>query len=352
LLGKLALGRPLFFSMTAVAVLMFLWTRHKPLRWQFEFAVVSATLSVAIFMHPTSWYLWGMILPPLVVCRQWRALAVFVSGWMLALAAACAANGSYNTLELPLEIVRRALLQQGTLGPNLVSEFQPTGGPVISLLVVAAVLFARKTAGAALRSEIFRVDLALVVIAWVMGLFVGRFWVEWGLPAMAVWFARQFGEGLELGLSGFRRWSDTLLVFGVAAASLYLAQTADLGGRYTNALRDPVLFAPVADFAPEMPEAGGILYSADMRAFYTLFHRMPALQFRFATGMEPGLMPAEDLAVLRAIQTTALLRDFKPWFDKMTPKDRVLLRWPTKPEWPGMEFRPFYGAWMGRRVPA
>ena len=31
-------------------------------------------------------------------------------------------------------------------------------------------------------------------------------------------------------------------------------------------------------------------------------------------------------------------------------KDRVLLRWPSKPVWPGMEFREFYGAWMGRKV--
>jgi len=301
-------------------------------------------------MHPTSWYLWAMLVPPLVVCRKWRSLASFAAAWTLAVAAAATLNGWYNTVQLPVDILRRALLQDGTLGPNLVSEFQPTGGPVLGLLVVAATLLARRTSGANLREQFFKVDMALLVIAWVMGLFVGRFWVEWGLPAMAVWFARQFGEGLGITLAGFRRWTDTALVFGVAAAALYLGQTADVGGRYTNSLRDPLLFAPVEDFAPEMPEAGGVLYSTDMRTFYTIFHRMPDLRFRFATGMEPGLMPPEDLKVLRAIQTTGLVRDYKPWFDRMTPKDRVLLRWPSKPVWPGMEFREFYGAWMGRKT--
>src|SRR5258706_11266971 len=37
---KLALGRPLFLTMTAVVVLNFLWTRARPLPWRIEAAVV------------------------------------------------------------------------------------------------------------------------------------------------------------------------------------------------------------------------------------------------------------------------------------------------------------------------
>lgn len=350
LLGKLTLGRPLFFTMTAVAVVMLVWTRRQPLRLPLEIGVVFTALTVNILMHPSSWYLWAIVVPPLVVCRQWRSLLMLVTGWTFALLVAWVVNGAYNGIVLPIEMLRVALLDGKTLGPNLVSEFQPTGGPVMGLLAMALVLLARTSAGADLRKELFRVDLVLVLTAWIMGLYVGRFWIEWGLPAMAVWFARNIAEGLGLGVTGFRRRFDTAIVFGMAAATLYLAPTADVGGRYTNALRNPLLMAPFADFAPELPEPGGVLYSVDMTVFYTIFQRMPDLQFRFSTGMEPGLMPAEDLKVLRAIQTTGLLRDYKPWFDKMTPKDRVLLRWPTQPQWEGMEFRPFYGAWMGRKA--
>ena len=350
LLGKLALGRPLFFTMTAVAVVLLVWTRPRPLRLPVEIGVVFLALAVNVLMHPSAWYLWVIAVPPLVVCRHWRALFSLAVGWSLALLVAWAVNGLYNGLVLPIEMLRVALLEEKTLGPNLVSEFQPTGAPMLGMLAVAGTLLARRMAGADLRQEIFRVDLALFVVGWIMGLFVGRFWIEWGLPALAVWFTRQIAEGAGVRLSGLARKTDTALLFGVAAATLYLAQTADVGGRYTNALRNPLLIAPVEDFATELPEPGGVLYSTDMTAFYVIFQRLPDLQFRFATAMEPGVMPAADLKVMRGIQTTGLVRDYEPWFGRMTRKDRVLLRWPTQPQWPGMEFRPFYGAWMGRKI--
>lgn len=350
LLGKLALGRPLFFTMTAVAVLLLVWMRREPLRPRAETTVVFLVLSVDILMHPSSWYLWAIAVPPLVVCARWRSLACLLAGWSLAMLVAWAVNGAYNGILLPIEILRVALLEESTPGPNLVTEFQPSGGPVIGLLAVAIALMARRIAGADLREEIFRVDLAMMVTAWVLGLLIGRFWIEWGLPAMAVWFARNIRDGLGVTLAGFDRPRDTMLVFGLAAATLYLAQTADVGGRYSNALRNPLLVAPVEDFAPDLPPPGGVLYSVDMMAFYAIYHRLPDLGFRFSTAMEPGVMPREDLRVMRAIQTTGLLRDYEPWFDKMRPEDRVLLRWSGRPEWPGMDFKPFYGAWIGRKV--
>jgi hypothetical protein len=112
LLGKLYLGRPLFFSMSAVTVLLLLWTRREPLRVYTEFGVSFLMLAIAIFMHPTSWYLWAMLVPPLVVCRKWRSLASFAAAWTLAVAAAATLNGWYNTVQLPVDILRRALLQE------------------------------------------------------------------------------------------------------------------------------------------------------------------------------------------------------------------------------------------------
>ena len=53
---------------------------------------------------------------------------------------------------------------------------------------------------------------------------------------------------------------------------------------------------------------------------------------------------------LRAIQSNGLVRDYKPWFEKMTSKDRIVLDAPTKPEWPEMEFSQFYRGWIGRKA--
>jgi len=350
LFGKLTLGRPLGFSMAAVMLLLFLWTRRQALHPLIEAGIVGLVLSVSLYLHPTSWYLWAVAVPPLVACRRWRALGTFLAGWGIALLVAILLNGWYNAIQLPLDIMQLAVLQGGTLGPNLVTELQPSGAPVFGLMGMVLILLARKAMGHDVRGEIYAIDLAFVVTAWVLGLYVSRFWVEWGLPAMAVWYTRQIGEEMGLGFAELHRRPVPPMFIGLAAATLYLTQTADQGGRFTNALRNPLLIVPREELASDLPEPGGVLYDSDMGHFYVILHRIPELQFRFATAMEPGLMPAEDLKVLRAIQTTGTVKDHAPWFEKMRTIDRVVLRSPSEPQWPNMEFKRFFGGWIGRKV--
>jgi hypothetical protein len=351
LFQRFSLGRPLFFSMTALVVMLFLWTRTRPVRWWLEAAVGFAVFTIAIVMHSSAWYLWPIAFLPLIACGRWRSLLIAAGALAMSIAAASLFNGWYNTLVVPLLGLKLALLQANTVGTNLVSELQPSGGPVLGLFVVALVLVAKSLRGANPRTEIVQVDFCLMLVAWMMGLFVVRFWTEWGLPAMAVWMSRQIRDGLELKLSGLSRHWETIGLFGLASGILYLGLTANIGGRYTQALKNPLLMAPIEDFASELPEDGGVLYSANMGTFYAIYHRMPHVKFRFSTAMEPGIMPPEDLNVLRAIQSTGLLRDYQPWFEKMTSKDRIVLNAPAKPEWPEMEFKQFYGGgWIGRKV--
>lgn len=350
LFQRFSLGRPMFFSMTALAVMLVLWTRIRPVRLWVEAAVAFSVFTIAIVMHPTIWYLWAIVSLPLIVCQRWRSLLIAAVTLAMSIGAASLFNGWYNTLLAPLLGLKLGLLQANTLGTNLVSELQPSGGPYLSLVVLMLILAVKLLRGANLRTEIFQVDFCLMLIAWTMGLFVVRFWVEWGLPAMAVWMSRQIRDGLELKLSGLSRHWETIGLFGLAAGIFYLALTADTGGRYTQALRNPLLMAPIEDIAPELPDDGGVLYSANMGTFYAIYHRMPHAKFRFSTAMEAGIMPPEDLKVLRAIQSYGLVRDYKPWFEKMTSKDRILLNAPAKPEWPEMEFKPFYGGWIGKKV--
>jgi hypothetical protein len=340
----------MFFSMTALAVMLFLWTRTRPVRWWLEAMVAFSVFTIAIVMHPSVWYLWAIAFPPLIACRRWRSLLLAAGALALSIAVASLVNGWYNTLLVPLLVLKLALLQANTVGTNLVGELQPSGGPYWSLMVVMFFLTAKFLRGANLRAEIFQVDFCLMLVAWMMGLFVVRFWIEWGLPAMAVWMSRQIRDGLDLKLSGLSRHWETIGLFGLAAGILYLGLTANIGGRYTQALRNPLLTAPIEEFAPELPGEGGVLYSASMGSFYTIYHRMPQAQFRFSTAFEPGIMPPEDLKVLRKIQSNGLLRDYNPWFEQMTGKDRIVLDAPAKPEWPGMEFSKFYGSWIGRKT--
>jgi hypothetical protein len=90
-----------------------------------------------------------------------------------------------------------------------------------------------------------------------------------------------------------------------------------------------------------------------MTAFYSLYFKLPHDHlFRYILGYEPGLMPPEDLRTLRAIQfSNGALAEHAPWFDKMRPADRILVKGALKPEKEGFEFVWFFGYWIGRKTP-
>jgi hypothetical protein len=350
LFHRLSMGRPVFFSMTALVIMLFLWTRIRPVRWWVEGAVAFSVFTIDVVMHSLTWYLWPLLILPLVACRRWRSLLIMAAAMVASIAAASVFNGWYNTLVVPLLVLKDAVFEANVVSTSLVSELQPSGGAYLSLVVVTLILIAKGLRGANIRAEIFQVDFCLMLLAWMMGLFVLRFWTDWGLPAMAVWTSRQIRDGLELKPSGLTRHWETIGLVGMAAGILYLGLTANTDGRYTQALKSALLMRPTEEFASELPEDGGVLYSVEMEVFYDIYYRLPHAKFRFSTGFAPGIMPPEDLKVLRAIQSNGGVRAYRPWFEKMTGRDRVFLNAPVKPEWPGMEFREFYGAWMGRKI--
>jgi hypothetical protein len=350
MLGKLLLGRPLFFTMASVVVLTFIWMRERALPWRTEWIAVFLVLAVDVTAHSSAWYLWLIAIAPLVACQRWASLRIFVTAWIAAVAVACLVNGPYNAVVAPLLGLQMGLLQANTFRSNLVGELQPSGGPWITLLVAGIIIAVKCLRGSNLRSEIFRVDVCFVIVAWTLGLYVGRFWNEWGMPALTVWFTREIRDAFDVKASGLARPIETLAVFALAAVIFYVSLTVDNRGRYTAVLRNPMLWAPADEIERELPEDGGVLYHTDMFLFYALFHRFPDAKFKYVLAMEAGVMPPDDLRVYRDVQSTGKLEAYKPWFDKMTPKDRIVIQQATKPEWPGIEFRKFFSGWIGRKA--
>ncbi len=348
---KLMLGRPLAFSMTAVVVLLFLWNRSREIGWKREAFVVWAVLSVNIAFHPSAFYLWVIALPPLLYCLRFRSALIFLAAWLAAIFTAAAAFGWYNTVEAPLVTLRLAMLDGETNSEHLVAELQPSGGPVIPLLVVALVVTANHFRGMSFRSETRQVDFCLMVGAWILGLVSARFYGEWALPAMAVWLARQAREALNMGTSGLPRASDSVAAFALLAAVLYFGQTANVRGRYHAPYDNYWLTAPESWLVGALPDPGGILYSASNKEFYALYHRFPRAPFRYSTAFAPGIMPPEDRKVMSQMQAFGLVQFAKPWVDRMTPQDRIVITAAAKPDWPGMDFQLRLGGdWVGRKI--
>ena len=346
---RLLLGRPFAVSIMALIALLFIWMREKPLKPAYEIFLTLALLTVSIAVHPSVWYMWAAPWAVLVFCRQWRSVAILSATVPVAVLLASAWVGSfYNVATYPLIHLWHALGDDPLLGINLVSEFQPSGGPVFVIIAVAGLLTIKHFKGHRIRDEFHQVDFVLMLLMWVLGLKILRFWADWGVPAFMVWSCRQF---IRLGFDQLPKPRETLIMTAGVAAALYLNITADIGGRYTQALKSPLLTKPVEEYRHLLPEDGGILYCTDMQVFYRLYYRLPNAGFRFTTGFEPGMLPPEDLKTLRAIQfNDGLLDAYKPWLEKMTEKDRVLLYYRGRPEWPGMKFDQFYTAWVGRKL--
>ncbi|MDR2673461.1 MAG: hypothetical protein LBC18_00950 [Opitutaceae bacterium] len=347
LYSRLLLGRPFAVSMTVLVVLLFLWSRPEKRTLRKDAPLTFLLLTVSVVMHPTVWYLWSVpILALWLAGRRRQALLTAACVPCAMLAAALLLRDWYDIFVFPLFLITNSVDASPIVATNLVTEFQPAVSPVFSIALVAAILAVRKLRGGSLSGELRQADFLTAIIGWLLGLAYGRFLFDWGLPALMVWLCRQlaFVDRLALREKG--------IAGAVGLAALYLGLGADLGGRYSQNLKT-VLTRPVGEFQDALPDPGGILYSSDMTAFYSLYYRLPRdHNFRYILGYESGMMPVEDLRTLRAIQTTnGALAEHEPWFAKMSPADRILITALNKPEKEGFEFARFFNYWIGRKLP-
>ncbi|PTY08572.1 hypothetical protein DB347_03070 [Opitutaceae bacterium EW11] len=348
---RLFLGRPFAISSAVLVGLLFVWSRERSGSAVLRVVTGAVGLAFAIWVHSSSWYLWLLVAFALGLGRQWRYLLEFLAMLLLGLLGAGAASGSwYDVIVYPVAVLRMAVGGDPIVGTSLVSELQPSGGPLFAFIITGFMLLWKHLNGGSIRREVTRVDFILFLITWTLGLKILRFYADWAVPAFTVWLCRQISEFSWERLRNDFEW---LAITGFVSVAVFFCASADTSGRYTANLKSPLLTRPLEEFEGKLPEKDGVLYCIDMQVFYRIFFRMPNAPFRFSTGYEPGLMPPEDLAVMRAIQfNNGLLQSYAPWFQKMTSRDRVLLYYPVKPEWEGMEFSQFYSAWIGKKLPA
>jgi hypothetical protein len=193
----------------------------------------------------------------------------------------------------------------------------------------------------------------MCIVGWLLGLKVIRFSVDWGLPAFLVWLTLEFQDQFERYLD-FHSWRRLLITFGLAAGA-FLSITSDLASRWTWNLTNQSLTAEDPNIAGWLPDKNGIIYNGDMRVFDFTFFKNPGAPWRYVLGFEPGLMRADDLAVLRKASWNFLdIRAYEPWVAKMRPEDRLILRASVshithRPDLPPLEW--LFAAndyWIGR----
>lgn len=347
LVERLLVGRPLLLSMSVVVVLCLTWERLDSERVsRGAFAAVAAMIAAATWIHG-AWYLFALPLAAFLLARPRAGLRFGAAAGLGVLVGALLTGSPIDFLWQHVQHVLLAF--RGTQTSELVGEFRAyPGAPVLVVFVLIVIASRRFAEGAASPRSLLRDPVFfLAVLGWVLGFRVARFWLDWGLPAVLVFVARRL-EGV---------WPATLprrhqMVLAAAAlGACFLAMTADVERRWSGSTRnDPYAVLTAPEHRAALPDPGGILYAHDMKPFYDLFFTYPDAPWRYSTGYEPGLMPAEDLEVYRAAHGSRDVMALLPWARKLRPEDRLVVRNERTP--PPLSGLAWYhagnGVWIGR----
>lgn len=351
LITRLFLGRPYILTMSVILVLCLLWPRLRGERIPYSALTILTFLIAASTWIHCSWHLLALPLAAFCLAREWRVLGRLSLSFALGILLGALLTGHpYLFLKQTLFHTIGAFSSH-QLQRMLVGEFQPFAGNGLMVMAIIAMISWRKIRGSWNNKVIDNPVFILAIIGWALGFVSRRFWLDWGMPAMAIWMAFEFKEVLEkkIGFSSFRRLFLSLAVAG----TFYLSLASDIGGRWTYNLTKEYLSAENPEHRLWLPEPGGIVYSDDMAIFYDTFFKNPNAPWRYILGFEPAMMPAEDLAIFRKIQWNfGDDKAFRGWVKKMRPEDRLIIRG-NKSNPPGiMKLEWHYaatGTWIGRR---
>lgn len=321
---RLCFGRPYIVTMAALMALCFLWPRLKSDKIPYgTMCLITALIALSTWIHCT-WYLLIFTIICFVLARENRAASrvtiCMVTGILLG-----ALLTGHPILFISQNIVHAFMAySKYTLPRMLVIEFRPLSGNILAVIAVVLMLSWRYMRGTWDPKRIDNPVFILAVSGWVLGFFVGRFWYDWGIPALLVWMTQEFEEAFTAHISEFsaRRFLLTI----VLAAVLYAGASNDINNRWSTQPAAEYLYQHKDDKKEWLPQPGGILYSDDLRIFYLTFYQNPHAPWRYMVGFHPAIMPQEDLDVFIDIQSSyGVPRAFSPWVKKMKPADRLII---------------------------
>ncbi|HZQ46370.1 MAG TPA: hypothetical protein VFC07_05115 [Verrucomicrobiae bacterium] len=348
LMTRLTQARPLLLTEGILIALLFAWSKPatknpSPLK----IILTCLGFGLSAWVHG-SWYLWVMPLAAFFLARCWSSAFWLTACWVFGTLAGAVLTGK------PVAFLEQALVMASKISHEhvpkwlLVGELRPSYGEFGTLTLLAIVFLWRRQQGkielALFRQPIF----CLIVIGWILGFGADRCWADWGIPAVLVWLTIQFEE--IMAASWDAASPKRLVACGLIAMPLLFHSTNDLDRRYSYSAGQVFLDANDPTLQGWLPETNGIFYSSEMGFFYDTFYKNPTADWRYILGLEPALMPSDDLETLRKIQMNpGAPKAYEPWVNKMRPADRLVIFSPVQPDLPRLEWHDALGnLWIGR----
>jgi hypothetical protein len=344
---RFMLGRPFILTTTVLMSILFASQNARPSLK--IFALFTTMIIACTFVHGV-WYLWALPIAAFVFAGQFRWAALLTGAWLAGVVCAALLTGHPADYILAAYDMARLSLGKHATSRTMVTEFQPFGGDILAIIILGAVVALRLWTKAAAPAFARNPAFWLVCGGWMLGFRVVRFWGDWGWPALMVLIAMevQFLLVAKFAADSLRR----LLLAAILTVAAFLAVTSDWNSRWTQSLTWTFLTPDVPELAGWMPEAGGILYSADMDVFYQTFFKNPNGNWRYQLGYEPSLMPADDFETYEKILwNNGDAKAYAPWVQKMKPADRLVIPGNSgqRPNIPQLEWNyGVSGLWVGR----
>ena len=350
---RLMVGRPLWLTAAATIILLCLW-REDPAKERLRRMCIwsAGLIGLCVWIHG-SWYLFAMVPFSFFAARRWRAALCLTVCWLAGSAAGAVLTGTPWKYLYESALIPFLALNQAAPLSAMAGEFKPYTGGYAAVAIVGVILGLRVVAGSPLKDVTRNPMLWLAVIGWILGFKVFRFWLDWGLPALAVWMAFEFQE-LAKANKNLSEPGARFAVLGAAAFLLLGVVSSDKEKRWSRFSDFESMDLRQAEHAGWLPDKGGILYAVNMSVFYQTFYTNPRGEWRYALGFEPSFMRPEDYSVyLELWETLNALKAVQPWVAKMTVADRLVLLGSenTRPAIPELEWKYVVrDTWVGRRA--
>ncbi|MGH7950303.1 MAG: hypothetical protein ACREFE_00055 [Limisphaerales bacterium] len=347
---RFTLGRPFLVTIAALMTILLMWQRHgasPPKAWMLFLA--AALFALSTFVHGP-WYLWVLMLGAFLFAGEFRWAISLGFCWVIGVLIGSALTG--HPIEYPAQALKLAFLAVGMheTTRTMASELQPFAGDFLALIIFGGLLILRQLTRLNAIPMTRNPAFWLACFGWTLGFKVGRFWEDWGWPALMILATCDLQLFLQprFAADSFKRLGLTL---GLAIAT-FLAVTADSSSRWTYNLTQQYLTENNPDLKSWMPGKNGIFYAADMTLFYQTFFKNPHGDWRYMLGFEPTWMPAEDFEIYHSVLWNfGDGKAYEPWVKKMRPQDRLIIRGgrSSPPTIPQLEW--LYGVsgiWVGR----
>lgn len=351
---RLMRGRPYILTDFVVMMILLLWSRRADSDEK-DYPRRSALIFTPLLVAASAWIhgSWYMLVLPgaaILFAGFWRSAIAYGLCWLAGSFLGCALTG--HPWEFLWQSVRHMFVVFGNSVVNrqLEPEFYPSDGEAPAVLLVIALLLWRAFSNNWSPRKLCQPIFVMMLLGWLLGLKMRRFWWDYGTPAFMLWVAFELQDQLEgrLAFDSAKR----LFITVALAAGAFFGFTSDRDGRWTENLTAGFLTPDNPALAGWLPDPGGIIYNSDMEVFFRTFYKNPTAPWRYALGFEPGLMLPENLAVLRKAQWNfGDSRAYEPWVEKMRPADRLIIHATggARPNLPELEWN--YAAteiWIGR----